>query len=194
MRILQKIFTYSAALIILVSCQSTPEVKNRTALAGSTQNTSAVNGVSGNILLQKEIDYQSIRRLLGLEKNKTVLGYDERTFNTCQVGFGYSTNDSCLNKYFVVIHFKLMCRDSMGTISTQLSEDDLVPVGNQSLRWTLKNTTGALRTDSEGYGQVMVISAQSQRTERFRVSTDNDFLLMRAGDIKRLVVPSNWCE
>lgn len=141
-----------------------------------------------------EIDYQSIQRLLNLDKNTSQLGFEERAFNTCKVGFGFSAAENCLNKYFVVIHFKLMCRNSEGTVSNHLLEDDLVPVANQYLRWTIKNTSGELTTNSEGRGQVLLVATGSQRTERFRISSSKDFLLMRAGDIKRLIVPGNWCE
>ncbi len=182
---LKKICVGIFAISCFSSCQSTSEIK--------TNNTAASNKVFDRAQPQ-EIDYQSIQRLLNLDRGIAQLGYGERVFNTCKVGFGYSATDNCSNKYFVVIHFKLMCRNSEGTISNRVLEDELIPVANQNLRWIIKNTTGELRTDSEGYGQVNMVASQSQRTERFRVSSSNDFLLMRAGDIQRLIVPSNWCE
>ena len=150
----------------------------------SKQNTSS----------EPQIDYPSIQRLLGLDRNTSSLGYAEKVFNTCEVGFGYATNESCVKKVYVVIHFKLMCRDSEGTVVRQISEDDLVPLANRDLTWSLKNANGTLRTDYNGYAQVVVISPQSQKTERFRISSPKDFLLLRAGDIQRLIVPSNWCN
>ncbi len=177
-------------LIFLLACESVP-VKtyqepepNKKRQSMSKQNTSS----------EPQIDYPSIQRLLGLDRNISSLGYAEKVFNTCEVGFGYPSNESCMKKVFVVIHFKLMCRDSEGTVVRQISEDDLVPLANRDLTWSLKNANGILRTDYNGNAQVVVISPQSQKTERFRISSPKDFLLLRAGDIQRLIVPSNWCN
>ncbi len=177
-------------LIFLLACESVP-VKtyqepepNKKRQSMSKQNTFS----------EPQIDYPSIQRLLGLDRNISSLGYAEKVFNTCEVGFGYPSNESCMKKVYVVIHFKLMCRDSEGTVVRQISEDDLVPLANRDLTWSLKNANGTLRTDYNGYAQVVVISPQSQKTERFRISSPKDFLLLRAGDIQRLIVPSNWCN
>ncbi|OFZ30745.1 MAG: hypothetical protein A2622_13390 [Bdellovibrionales bacterium RIFCSPHIGHO2_01_FULL_40_29] len=140
------------------------------------------------------IDYQSIQRLLGLDKSVNSLGYSEKYFNTCKVGYGFSETENCQNRYFVVVHFKLMCRDSEGTVSNQVVEDDLMPVSNQPLKWQIQNLNGSMQTDSSGNGQILAISARPLRKERLRVSTSKDFMLMRAGDIQRLIVPRTWCE
>lgn len=187
-KIFKIIFSGFGIIIFYSSCQIA--TKSNPYVSAEPTNKTAVYAQTS----REVIDYTSIQRLLKLDKSVTQLGYDERVFNTCKVGFGYSGTENCSGKFFVVIHFKLMCRNSEGTVSSQLQEEELIPVANQNLRWTIKNTSGELRTDSEGHGQVMLVAARSQRAERFRVSSSKDFLLMRAGDIKRLVVPSNWCE
>lgn len=176
--------------IFLLACESVP-VKTYQETEPSKKRQSISNP---NVILEPQIDYPSIQRLLGLDRNISTLGYAERKFNTCNVGFGYPTNQSCMNKVYVVIHFKLMCRDSVGTVLNQISESDLIPLANRELTWSLKNTNGTLSTDFNGYAQVVVVSPQSQKAERFRISSSKDFLLLRAGDIQRLIVPSNWCE
>ena len=176
-------------LVFFVSCQSLP-VRIKTAPM-----TAAESQVPKNFTNQElQIDYNSVQRLLGLDRNITQLGYTERSFNTCQVGFGFPADINCITKYFVVIHFKLMCRDSDGTVLRQIEEADLEPLANQQLSWTLKNAQGKVRTDSSGYAQVIVVGPSSQKTERFRISSRKDFLLLRAGDIQRLIVPKNWCD
>ncbi len=178
----------------VLACESTP-IKTYREPETSTQrpNQTRKNSFS-NSQSEPQVDYPSIQRLLGLERNISTLGYAEKTFNTCAVGYGYSTTENCQKKFYVVIHFKLMCRDSEGTVLRQISEDDLVPLGSRELTWSLKNVSGKLRTDSSGYAQVVIVSPTTQRTERFRISSAKDFLLLRAGDIQRLIVPSNWCE
>ena len=176
--------------IFLLACESVP-VKTYQEAEPSKKRQSITKQ---DVIQETQIDYPSIQRLLGLDRAISTLGYAEKTFNTCDVGFGYPKNESCMKKVYVVIHFKLMCRDSQGTVPRQISEDDLIPLSNRDLTWSLKNTNGTLRTDFNGYAQVVVVSPQSQKTERFRISSPKDFLLLRAGDIQRLIVPSNWCE
>lgn len=187
--VILKVLQIILVLVFFASCQSLPE-RIKTAPAATTEKEAPKKFTNQEL----QIDYNSVQRLLGLDRNITQLGYTERSFNTCQVGFGFPTDTNCITKYFVVIHFKLMCRDSDGTVLRQIEESDLKPLANQQLSWTLKNTQGKVRTDSNGYAQVVVVGPSSQKTERFRISSLKDFLLLRAGDIQRLIVPKNWCE
>ena len=140
------------------------------------------------------IDLQSLQRLLGLERNIQSLGFQEKAFNTCKVGFGFDAKNSCQQKYLVVIHFKIACRASEGTVSTILTEDDLAVVANQKLQWFLKNASGQVETESNGLAEIRMLSDISQKSERLRLSNSNDFVLMRAGEIRSLIVPINWCN
>src|SRR5688572_30068319 len=58
------------------------------------------------------IDYDRLQEHLGLKRNFDSLGYAEKSFDTCRVGYGYSSNKNCRKDYFVLIHFQLMCRDA----------------------------------------------------------------------------------
>lgn len=139
------------------------------------------------------IDYPSIQRLLQLDRRHDQLGYTEKIYNTCQVGFGYPDTD-CQKKYFVVIHFKLVCRDSEGTISTVLTDDDLKPISGEKVSWYLKNANGSTVTDSEGYGQIIATTNESQKTQRLRLAVGSDFLFLKAGEVNRLIAPRSWCN
>ena len=87
-----------------------------------------------------------------------------------------------------------MCRDSEGTTNEVVTEANLQAISNQSINWSLKNANDVTTTDSNGYGQVVMISAGTQRNERLRLTLDNDFLAIRAGEAKRVVAPQNWCR
>ena len=141
----------------------------------------------------EEIDYKSIQRLLELDVDYKKLGYFEKNFNTCQIGYGYSKLDHCRTEFFIVANFRVMCRDSEGTISTVLTDDDLRPLAQQDLHWFLKNADGTLRTDGYGYGQIILTSTIPQKNQRLRLSNGKDFLLLRARDVRQLIVPKNWC-
>lgn len=192
MKINNLVFLTVFSLGILNACTSTS--KKESQLPESRTQPSISTGEYNNSDSDVQIDYYSLQRLLGLERNITTLGFSEKSFNTCRVGFGYSANENCLNKYFVVIHFKLVCRDSEGTVSSRVQAENLSPVANRQIKWALKNATGKMFTDSGGFGQIIIVSALSQKKERFRLSANEDFLLLRAGEIKQLMVPSNWCN
>ena len=181
-------------LLGLGGCASDPKLRPIPSIPNKQKETvtkAAAKNTGNN--LSEEIDYVSIQRLLGLDFDYKKLGYFEKTFNTCQVGFGYSKTENCKPLFFIVAHFQMLCRDSEGTISTILTKDDLRPVPHQDIRWFLKNADGALQTDAEGYGQVILASAISQKNQRLRVSNSKDFLLLRAGDVRQFIVPKNWC-
>jgi hypothetical protein len=37
-------------------------------------------------------------------------------------------------------------------------------------------------------------SPESQKAQRLRLTLDNDFLFLRAGEVKKIVAPQNWCR
>jgi hypothetical protein len=143
---------------------------------------------------ERPIDYLGLHRSLGLEREKHELGYAEKSFDTCSVGYGYSSTNNCQKAVFVSIHFQLLCRDSEGTVSTAIAREDMQPLSGRSLKWNLKVARGTMQLDSEGYGQIKTIVSRSQKGERLKFAVDNDFVYVRAGEVKRLVTPKNWCN
>ncbi|MBC7466445.1 MAG: hypothetical protein H7256_10675 [Bdellovibrio sp.] len=143
---------------------------------------------------QRVIDYSSVQRLLNLDRRYTELGFFEKMFDTCQVGFGYAPDLDCQKKYFTVIHFKLVCRQSEGTISTVLTDDDLKAISGENVNWYLKNANGSTLTDSEGYGQIIATTNESQKNQRLRLAVGAEFLMTKASEAKRLIAPLTWCN
>ena len=94
----------------------------------------------------------------------------------------------------MVIHFQLMCCDSEGTISKALMLSDLYLISRQNVKWNLKKATGQLLTDSEGYAQIAIVSGESQRLQRLRLTVGNDFLFLKAGEITQMITPKSWCN
>jgi hypothetical protein len=142
----------------------------------------------------ESVDVVALQRALGLERPATQLGYAERAFNTCEVGYGFSKSHNCRQRYMVVVHFQMMCRNSEGTVSEIVRPADLQPNSNRNVRWSLKNESGATTTDYEGMSQVRLISAQSQKQQRFKLTVESDFLYLRAGEVNRIVTPRSWCR
>jgi len=142
----------------------------------------------------RKIDYWGLQRHLGLVRADADLGYREKSYNTCEVGFGYSSSHDCTVKRFVTVNIRLQCRDSEGTISTGLTAADLQPIAGRQVRWALSGDNGTVATDGEGYAQIGAIFSNSPRADRLRIAVGDQFLYMRAGEITRVVVPRPWCN
>ena len=140
------------------------------------------------------IDYSSIQRELHLDRPAEQLGYSEKSFNTCDMGYGYSKSHNCRSLYMVVLNVRLMCRDSEGTISTVLTDADVAPIAGRTVRWNLKAVQGSVITDHQGYGQIVTVSPRSERKERIKLAVGSEFLYMRANEITKVITPKPWCE
>ncbi|WP_413570009.1 hypothetical protein ACLWBD_05960 [Bdellovibrio sp. HCB117] len=170
--------------LILAACTTTPKKEVSTPPPASepvAEETTA-------------IDYIAIQRHLQLERDRDSLGFSEKSFNTCDTGYGYSRSQNCHKEHLVVIHFRLLCRDSEGTISTVLSEEDLQPLGSRNVRWNLKGIQGVTMTDSQGYGQIVTAAVPSQRSQRLKLAVGSQFLYMRANEIQKVITPQPWCN
>lgn len=140
------------------------------------------------------IDYDGLQRSLGLSRGLSDYGYQEKDFATCDVGYGYSSTHRCRKNLFVVIQIQLLCRDSEGTVSTTLRYDDMTPLTNRTIRWEFAGDRGSLVLDGQGRGQIRSIFASTPREKRLKIATQNDFLYMQAGAIRRVITPKNWCR
>ncbi|WP_413560329.1 hypothetical protein [Bdellovibrio sp. HCB209] len=174
-----------AALVALTACTTTPP-------APSPSKTPPMATEIGQE--SSQIDTMAIQRALRMERDVEKLGVEEKTFNSCEMGYGYPSNRDCRTQYMVVLNVRLLCRDSEGTISTILTEADVAPIAAQNIRWNLKNIQGQFQTDGLGYGQIVAISSRSQKRERLKLSLGNDFLYMRANEITKVITPRPWCS
>ena len=140
------------------------------------------------------IDYIGLQKELGLEFAANNLGYREKSFNTCEAGYGYSPTKNCRKAFFSVLIFQLMCRDTEDTVSSVVLESQMFPLSNRKVRWVFKDQQGLIDLDNLGFGQIMTVMSQSSVAQRMKLAVDNDFLYMRASEIKRIVTPRNWCN
>ena len=183
------------AVFAFYSCTTAPVLHRPTPPLSPRPTPEVVNPVNGGAESEVEnIDMDGLRNFLKLNRKFSRLGYAEKVFNTCEVGYGFSSTHRCRTKTFVVLQFQLMCRDSEGTVTEALTPDDLRAISNQSVKWTLKNLAGKLITDSEGFGQLVTLSNQSQRYERLKLTVRNDFLFMKAGELTQMITPKSWCN
>jgi len=143
---------------------------------------------------QENVDFVALQTALGLDRSASNLGFAERLFDTCQAGYGFSKSHNCRQRYYVVIHFQLMCRNSEGTVSEIVRAADLQANANRSIRWTLKDMSGTISTDSDGFSQIRVMTVKSQKQQRLKLAVASDFLYLRAGEVDKIVTPQSWCR
>lgn len=185
---MMKYFILVAVALVLSSCTTAPVAPPPNTLPQISEPVP-----SQPVEDVENVDYDGLQNFLKLKRGYNRLGYAEKKFNTCEVGYGYSSTHRCRPQTFVVIHFKLMCRDTEGTVSEAVTAADLRPIGLQNVKWTLKNAAGRLMTDSEGYGQIAMVSSISQREQRLKLTVRNDFLYLKAGELTEMITPKSWC-
>lgn len=143
-----------------------------------------------------KLNYLEVQERLGIFLPADETGFREQAFDACDLGAALGElNDplkDCHHAFYTVIQFQLSCReaDQPGTV---LSEADLYPLQERSLKWSLGKTAGTTRTDYQGRGTIRAISATSRRRAYLRISTGVDFLVMRANEATAIVTPPSWC-
>jgi len=142
----------------------------------------------------ENVDLEGLERALKLSRPEQELGYKEASFNTCSIGYGYSSSHNCRKMTMAVVNFRLQCRDSEGTISTALAASDLVAIAGQQVRWTIQKQDGVAMTDGEGYATVRAVFPRSPKNDWLRIAVGVQFLNMRANTITRVVTPRPWCH
>jgi hypothetical protein len=140
------------------------------------------------------VNFDQLEQVLNMRVDKEKLGYFEKTFNTCKAGSGYSATHNCENLNYVVIHYRLRCRDTEGTTSEIVTEANIEDIANADIKWTLKDQTGIAQTNGGGYGETRAVFKTSPKRERFIVSNGTSFLYLRANEITTVIAPKNWCN
>lgn len=153
----------------LVSCAATPR------LAGVT--------------VARDVSGESVEALRNRLQVPSQLGLQERTFNSCQEKF--KDGAKCGVRTLVSIGFRLMCRDSEGTVS--VTPRDLLPVINDQVQWKLAGQSGFVRTDGGGFAVLSAVTAGSVAGTRLVLIVGKQFLGIDTSDVGQIVVPIYWC-
>lgn len=136
-----------------------------------------------------KMDLAELQKQLGLERDQHDLGYAEKDFDGCRMNL---TGDPmfCGARYLAVVHFRLMCRDTVET--TTRVPSSLRPLQGH-MEWRLNGKRGFLKTDEEGYGQVKTVSRSPSKSQRFMLIIGKKSLGVEASEVSQIIVPSNWC-
>lgn len=143
---------------------------------------------------QENVDIEGLERALKLSRPQEELGYQEAGFSSCSAGYGFSASRNCRKMVMAVIHVRLQCRDSEGTVSEALGAADLVAIAGQNIRWTLSRQEGIATSDGEGYAEFRGLFSRTPRNDWLRVGVGIQFLNVRAKEAGRVVAPRPWCH
>lgn len=140
----------------------------------------------------ESIDLPRLQTFLNMDRDPEDLGYEEKSFNSCAVGFGFSSSRNCRQLYFIVINFQLQCRDSNGTESS--TSYAVRPIVSNHVKWSIGSERGFTSTNGDGFGQIRWISSTSPNQRKLRLTNNKNFLILTASDVRRIVTPRSWCE
>lgn len=121
------------------------------------------------------------------------LGFVEKLFNSCALPKPLREDGQCGQRYFSIVHFRVQCRNTVGTTENTVTALDLRAL-NKNLEWVVGPNRGTTFTDSDGYGKAKIISKRSIRKKRFVLKSGKTALGLTTEDVSRIVVPSNWCD
>lgn len=140
--------------------------------------------------MPRMVEMPALKSELGLTRDIRELGFAEKDYNGCRMSLPGDAQ-MCGQRFMSVVHFRLVCRDTVGTTSRVPSS--LRPLRSK-MQWRLNGKRGMLTTDKEGYGQVQMVSRSPSKEQRFMLIIGKKSLGVEAGEVTQIVVPGDWCK
>lgn len=134
-------------------------------------------------------DLPQLQRQLKMDRAPEDLGFSEKIFNSCHLP---RPSKKCGARYFTVLNVQLKCRDTEGT--TDIVVTNFTPLQSQQIIWRLGRAKGISRSDASGYSQILIVHAQSLRSERLVLTVSRQFLGIEVTQNHPLVLPRYWCD
>jgi hypothetical protein len=176
-----KLLAASVVSMFLLNCASQPK---------DVEGPGPIYDPYGDAPKSRELDLNQVRQRLDLDRSIEDLGFTEKRFDSCQ--FDNAPAD-CGQRQFVLVHFRLQCRDSVGTVNS-VSQIELMPVVSRKIKWRVGYFNGTTQTDEDGYGQVQFVAPGSSKNQRFSLQIKENSLGVTAAEVSRIIVPRDWCD
>lgn len=139
------------------------------------------------------LDLKKVSEQLKFERPVEDVGFEEKAFNDCTLPPGYRLSDSCGTQYLTVVHFRMRCRDSEGTVES-VTHQELTPLMSRDIKWNLAGQSGTTSTDKRGYGTVRALTPQSVKGKSFRLTVNEQIMSVEVGEVRQFVLPNYWCK
>lgn len=175
--------------LLLAACSSTPDRMVLPRPEGQPPEAQPRRPVSESGA-RPAVDLDQLQAALGLARGAKDLGYVEKIFDGCRMGVK-GEDGSCGSRYFAVVNFRLVCRDTEGT--TEAIVTNVRPVITDSVRWKVAGLAGVTHTDDNGYGSVQLVGLKPARGQRLVLTVGRQFLGLEISQVSQIVVPVYWC-
>lgn len=143
-----------------------------------------------NLTPYNDIDILALTNELNMSRPIERIGYQEQSFNTCEVQANRSKSPSCKQLYLGQLNFQAMCRQSTGTVSRVT----LTPLHKPRLRWKKGYKRGLTSTNSKGYGNLLFLSNRSSRNGHLYLYLGSKIARKKLQDRWKLILPRSWCN
>ena len=141
-----------------------------------------------------QLDKKQLTKQLGLYRDKTEIGFKQITFNDCSIPRQFRKNSECSTQFLAMINFRMRCRDSEGTVEQQVTNYELTALTSDNIKWDLGSLSGTTKTDSRGFGQVIVRSWSRVDNKQFRLTANGQIMGVSAKQVRQFVLPKYWCN
>ena len=180
-----------AVSLFVCACASSPELMRLPPPEGLPQDRVEPRPHATVSPVDRRLNLAQLQSQLGLDRSPQSLGFDEKGFDGCKWGIREDSGQ-CGRRYLSVVHFRLLCRDSVETV--QSVSTNFTPLTAHQMKWRLAGVRGDTRTDSEGFGQVQVLSPRSTKGQRFILIIGSKSLGLEVGEVSQIILPGNWCS
>jgi hypothetical protein len=136
-------------------------------------------------------DLLQLQSALGMDRAATELGLSEKIFDSCHTRVKDGTA-RCGNRYLSVVNFRLLCRDSEGTVEAVVTNTR--PLKSDHVEYQLAGDRGVVQADANGYVQVRVVTAAPVRGQRLVVTVGKQFFGKEVSEVDQLILPTYWCD
>ena len=188
MKIVQRV----SAIIIgfeLLGCSTLPQDKSQ--VSPSADQPTYLQPVAKQPSESLEQSLRELEATLGLTRSSDQLGLEEKSFDSCK--HGSMLFSPCGPQHLSVLHLRIQCRDSEGTV-THVSSLNLEPLGRRNLKWKVGLREGITTTDNQGFAQIRLITPGSSKNQKLILISGKQALGLKAGEASRIIVPQDWCR
>lgn len=145
------------------------------------------------VVREPKIDPKVVLKKLKIDVDDYGLGIHEKDFNPCRIGVLNKRNSGCSNKVLTYVRYQVLCRNSTGT-TDMVTNSELMPLKNRDLVWKIGNKRGVSPTNRKGFGEILFISSSSHYEGKVILKNNTMALGISLENIKKIVVPKDWCH
>lgn len=181
-----RFLSFLSFLALLCQCSTTP--KEPKIILPKSQSSYSTKGSGSD--RYNDIDLNHLYMEMNMDHPVEDLGFQERSFDTCEVEANKSKKPFCQTLYVARLNFQVMCRDSTGTVERV----NLTPLARKRLRWKGGLKRGSTSTNSKGFGSLGFISRRPASHGHLYLYLGSKIARKRFQDNWKLILPKNWCS